>query len=182
MPKVQPVPDPDMGPQCAAASPMLQLQFEPGSMPAASTSATRVAMGGSAATGWAAATTVTGAETGAGATVVGVVVGVDPAEIAGKGTDVGEVVVVSSAAPVVAVGVVRTGIGLEEGTDDARWGLSAVTVVRASVEATHAATRRRGCLPRRDGCLILRLMPSARPVSGARSGAGEAGAFLSTMC
>jgi hypothetical protein len=67
---------------------MLQLQFEPGSMPEASTSATRVAMGGSAATGWAAATTVTGAETGAGATVVGGVVGVDPAEIAGRGADV----------------------------------------------------------------------------------------------
>lgn len=57
-------------------------------MPEASTSATRVAMGGSAATGWAAATTVTGAETGAGATVVGGVVGVDPAEIAGRGADV----------------------------------------------------------------------------------------------
>src|ERR1700689_3654395 len=107
---------------------MLQLQFGPGPIPAASTPATKVAMGGATGTGGAAATTgiawVTGATTatagvtGAGATVVEVVVGVAPAEIAGKETAVGGVVVVPSAAPVVALGVVRAGCVLEDGTDD----------------------------------------------------------------
>jgi hypothetical protein len=172
---------------------MLQLQFEPGSMPAASTAATNVATGGSTATGCAAATTVTGAGTGAGATtvtgagtgagatVVDDVVGVDVVEIAVKGTDVGVVVVGPSAAPVVAAGVVRVGIGLEEGTDGVRWGLSAMTVVRVRAEATPATTSRTGSLPRRDAPLILRLMPSTRPVSVARRGAGAAGT-PSTMC
>jgi hypothetical protein len=46
-PNVQPVLVPGMKPQCVDVSPMLQLQFDPGSIPAASTSATRVATGGS---------------------------------------------------------------------------------------------------------------------------------------
>jgi hypothetical protein len=150
-------------------------------MPAASTSATNVATDGPTATGWAAATTVTGAgagtDTGAGTTVVDGVVGVDAVEIAGKGTDVG--VVVPSAAP---MGVVRAPGGFEEGTDEARWGLSTMTAVRARVEARHAAMRRRGRLPRRAVRLILRLMSSTRPASDARRGAGEAGGALSTMC
>jgi hypothetical protein len=141
-------------------------------MPAASTSATNVATDGPTATGWAAATTVTGAgagtDTGAGTTVVDGVVGVDAVEIAGKGTDVG--VVVPSAAP---MGVVRAPGGFEEGTE---------TAVRARVEARHAAMRRRGRLPRRAVRLILRLMSSTRPASDARRGAGEAGGALSTMC
>lgn len=150
-------------------------------MPAASTSATSAATGGSTATDCAAATTVTGAGTGARATVVDGVVGVDAGEIAGKGTDVGVVVVGPSAAPVVAVGVARVGIGLEEGTDEERWGLSTMTVVSARAEAKQAATSRIGRLPRRDARRILRLMPSTRPVSVARRGAGGA-ATLSTMC
>ena len=148
-------------------------------MPAASTSATNVAMGGSTATGC--TCTVAADGTGAGATVADGVVGVGAAEIPGRGSDAGGVV--PSAAAVVALGVVRAGSGLEEGTDEARWGLRAMTVVTARVEARQAATRRRGRrLPRLDVRLILRLMPSTRPVSDARSGAGEAGGALSTMC
>src|ERR1700722_3816899 len=41
--EVQPVLAPEMKPQSVAVSPMLQLQVDPGSIPAASTSATRVA-------------------------------------------------------------------------------------------------------------------------------------------
>lgn len=150
-------------------------------MPAASTSVTNVAMGGSTATGC--TCTVTADGTGAGVTVADGVVGVGAAEIPGRGSDAGGVVVVPSAAAVVALGVVRAGSGLEEGTDEARWGLRATTVVTARVEARQAATRRTGRrLPRLDVRLILRLMPSTRPVSDARSGAGEAGGALSTMC
>ena len=45
-PKVHPVPAPEIGPQWVAVSPILQVQFEPGSIPAASTSATSVATAG----------------------------------------------------------------------------------------------------------------------------------------
>ncbi len=150
-------------------------------MPAASTSATIVAMGGTGATGC--TCTVTADGTGAGGNLADGVVGVGAAAIAGRGSDAGGVVVVPSAAAVVALGVVRAGSGLEEGTDDARWGLRAMTVVTARVEARHAATRRAGRrLPRLAARLILRPMPSTRPVSDVRSGAGEAGGALSTMC
>jgi hypothetical protein len=44
---VQPVLAPEMKPQRVSVSPMLQLQVDPGSIPAASTSATNVATGGS---------------------------------------------------------------------------------------------------------------------------------------
>jgi len=165
--------------------PVLQLQFEPGSMPAASTSVTNVAIGGSTATGCIAAATGTGtgAGTGAGATVVDGVAGVDPAEIAGRGTDVGGVVVVPSAAFVVALGVVRAGSGLEDGTDEAPWGRRAMTVVTARSTVTHTATRRISRrLPGAGVRPILRLMPSARPVCDAPNGAGEDGGVLSTMC
>jgi hypothetical protein len=172
---------------------MLQLQFEPGAMPAASTSATKVAMGGATGTGGAAATTgiawVTGATTatagvtGAGATVVDVVVGVAPAEIAGRETAVGGVVVVPSAAPVVALGVVRAGCGLEDGTDDGPWGCKAMTVVTARIAVTPTAMRRTPRrLPRGEVRRIFRLTPSTPSVSGALSWAGEAGGVLSTMC
>jgi hypothetical protein len=139
-------------------------------MPAASTCATNVAMGGSTATGCTAATTATGAGTGAGAvaTVVDGVVGFDATEIVGRGSDVGGVVVVRSTAPVVDFTVVRAASGLEDGTDEARWGLRTMTVVTARAEATQAATTRTG---RRR-----------RPESDARSGAGETGGVLSTMC
>jgi hypothetical protein len=123
---------------------MLQLQFEPGSMPAASTSATNVATGGSTATGCAAATTVARAGTGDGAAVVDGVVEVDAGATAGEGTDVGVVVAGPSAAP---VGLARVGIELVEGTDGARWGLSTTTVVSARAEARPAATSRTGRLP-----------------------------------
>jgi hypothetical protein len=144
-------------------------------------------MGGATATGCAAATTgtagVTGAVTGAGATVVDGVVGVDPAEIAGRETDVGGVVVVPSTAPVVALGVVRAGAGLEDGTDEAPWGRRAMTVVTTRIVVTQATIRRTGRRrPRRDVRLIFRLMPSTRSVSDALSRAGEAGGVLSTMC
>ena len=164
-------------------------------MPAASTSATNVAMGGATATGCAAATTgtagvtgadagaVAGAGAGAGVTVVDGVVGVDPAEIAGRETDVGEVVVVPSAAPVVALGVVRAGSGLEDATDEAPWGRTAMAVVTARIAVTHAAmSRTRRWLPRRDVRPIFGLMPSTRSVSEALNRAGVTGGVLSTMC
>ena len=164
-------------------------------MPAASTSATNVATGGVTATGCTAATTgtagvtggvtgaVTGAATRAGATVVDGVVGVDPAEIAGRETAVGGVVVEPIAAPVVALGVVRAECGLEDGTDDARWGWKAMTVVTARIAVTLAAMRRtRGRLRRGDVRRIFWLTPSTRSVSEALSWAGEAGGVLSTMC
>jgi hypothetical protein len=136
-------------------------------------------MGGSAATVCTAATTVTGAGT-AGAIVVDGVVGIDAAA---GGVAAGGVVVALTAALVVALGVVRAGTGVEDGTDDARWGLRAMTVVTARVAARHAAARRtsRG-LPSRDVRLILRLMRSARPVADAPSAAGEDGGMVSTMC
>jgi hypothetical protein len=169
---------------------MLQLQFEPGSIPSASTSATNVATGGSTATGCTAAATgagAVGAGTDAGvgdaATVVSGVVGVDPAEIAGRGTDVAGVGVMASVAPVVALTVVQAGSGLEDGTDAAPWGRRAMTVVTARMAVRHAAMRRtRRCLPRRVVRLIFRLIPSTRPVSEALTRAGGAGGVLSTMC
>jgi hypothetical protein len=152
-------------------------------------------MGGATATGCAAATTgtagvtgadagaVAGAGAGAGVTVVDGVVGVDPAEIAGRETDVGEVVVVPSAAPVVALGVVRAGSGLEDATDEAPWGRTAMAVVTARIAVTHAAmSRTRRWLPRRDVRPIFGLMPSTRSVSEALNRAGGTGGVLSTMC
>ena len=47
-PYVHAVPVPDIAAQCVAVSPMLQLQFDPGSIPDASTCATNVVMAGSA--------------------------------------------------------------------------------------------------------------------------------------
>jgi hypothetical protein len=111
------------------------------------------------------------------------VVGVDPAEIAGREAAVGGVVVVPSTAPVAALGVVRAGCGLEDGTDDAPWGRRAMTVVRARIAATHTAMRRTPRrLPRADERLIFRLMPSTCSVSEALRWAGETGGVLSTMC
>jgi hypothetical protein len=160
-------------------------------MPAASTSATNVATGGVTATGCTAATTgtagltggVTGAATRAGATVVDGVVGVDPAEIAGRETAVGGVVVELIAAPVVALGVGRAECGLEDGTDDAPWGWKAMTVVTARIAVTLAAmSRTRGRLLRGEVRRIFWLTPSTRSVSGALSWAEEDGGVLSTMC
>jgi hypothetical protein len=80
-PKVHPVPAPAIGPHMVAVCPMLQVQFDPGSMPAASTSATSVATEGPAAAGGgvAAAATALLVGVGAGAVVtgVGMIAGVD---------------------------------------------------------------------------------------------------------
>jgi hypothetical protein len=159
-PKVHPVPDPEIGPQWVAVSPMLQLQFEPGSMPAASTSATNVAIGGTTGTG------CTGTATGAGATVMAGAFGVEAAVIAGGGSDGAGVVVVvvPGTAPVVS-GVVLVRRGVEGGADEARWDPSATTVVTAKVEARHTMTRRTA---------------RRRPNEDARR--GVCGGVLSTMC
>jgi hypothetical protein len=156
-------------------------------MPSASTSATDVATGGSTATGCTAAGTVTGA----GATGVEAVVGVDAVEIAGRGSDVVGVVVVAGAAFVVvastafvvAFGAVRAGSGLADGTVEARWGRTAITVPTARVEAKQTRTSRTGRrLTNEEVLLIPRVMPPTRSVADALTGRGEDGGALSTMC
>jgi hypothetical protein len=99
---VHPVPSPTMAPQCVAVSPMDQLQFDPGSIPEASTSDTNAATKG--AVEGAATTTTTGAGAGAGtgagagAGAGGVVRGVVTADV--------DVVVTTGATMEVVVGVV----------------------------------------------------------------------------
>ena len=66
---MHPVPSPSMAPQCVAVSPMDQLQFDPGSIPDASTSDTSAATegagaGGAGTEGTAATTATAGAGTG----------------------------------------------------------------------------------------------------------------------
>jgi hypothetical protein len=139
-------------------------------MPAASTSATSVAIGGSTATSCAPAGTVAVDGPDAGATVVDGVVGAAAAAIAGSGSDDGGVVLVPRAAAVV-LGVVRAGIGIEDGSDDARGGLRVRTVVTARIAATPTRARRTDRRIRRG-----------RPGSDAPTRCGEAGASLSTMC
>jgi hypothetical protein len=133
---------------------MLQLQFEPGSIPAACTSATSVATGGSTATGCADTGTVVGTVTGTG-TVVGVVtgavagtevggvMGVDGAAMAG----VGAVVVpgaphVPRAPHVMVLEVLQARSGLEDGMAGARCTLNAKTAEIARVEARASARKR----------------------------------------
>jgi hypothetical protein len=126
---------------------MLQLQFDPGSMPVASTSATNVAIGGVTAAGGTTATTVTAAGTtgavgvtgvaavttgGVGAVVVGVVVA-------------GAVVVgVVVRAPAIVRAAVLAECGLENDGDGAREELSVKAVVTAKAEARPMATNRTG--------------------------------------
>lgn len=124
-------------------------------MPAASTSATSVAIGGSRATGCAATGTVVGTVTGTG-TVVGVVTG------AVAGTEVGGLMGVDGAAiagveaVVVPVGphvpgvphvmvldVLQARSGLEDGIAGARCTLNAKTAEIARVEARARVRKRR---------------------------------------
>jgi hypothetical protein len=132
---------------------MLQLQFEPGSMPAASTWATNVAIGGATATGC----TSTGTVTDTGTTDEEGVAGVGTGAIVGAGTDVVGVVVPRTA-PVMVCGVVHARSGIEDDTDGELWRLSAITVVTARVTARETATKLR------------------------RRREGEDGGVLSTMC
>ena len=121
-------------------------------MPAASTSATSVAIGGSKATGCAATGTVVGTVTGTG-TVVGVVTGA----VAGTEVDavvgIGEVaiagveaVVVPGALHVMALDVLQARSGGEDGIAGARCTLKAKTAEIARIEARETARKRR---PRR---------------------------------
>jgi hypothetical protein len=147
-PKVHPVPDPEIGPQWAAVSPVLQLQFEPGSMPAASTWATNVATGGATAMGGATAIGCTSTGTATGTADGEGAAGVETGAIVGVGTDVEGVVVAPRTAPVMWRGVVHARSGPDDGLDGERWRLNATIAVIARVTASETATKRRR---RREG-------------------------------
>jgi hypothetical protein len=139
-----------MTPQCVAVSPMLQLQFEPGSIPAASTSATRVATDDTVETGGATTGAAFAAGTGTETATTEVAVGADAAATGDARTTVAGVVV-PRAAPEPAPGVVHTRCGDEDGTDEGRWRLSATPAATASVATKETTTKRRCRRVREEG-------------------------------
>ena len=91
---VQPVEAPGIAPQWVAVSPMLQLQFDPGSIPAASTWATRAATVGAVAGAVATAVGIAAGEVTTGAAVGTVAVGTVAVDTVGAAKVVVVVVVV----------------------------------------------------------------------------------------
>jgi hypothetical protein len=134
---------------------MLQLQFEPGSMPADSTSATKAPIVGATATGCVAAGVVTGAATtttagvltGAATTTTAGVLAADAAAAGGSEFVVVGVVdgVVAEprTAPVVVPWLVRAPWGVLDDSPGEQWRQIAMTVANANVEARRMTRIRR---------------------------------------
>jgi hypothetical protein len=122
---------------------MLQLQFEPGSMPADSTSATKAPIVGATATGCVAAGVVTGAAT----TTTAGVLAADAAAAGGSEFVVVGVVdgVVAEprTAPVVVPWLVRAPWGVLDDSPGEQWRQIAMTVANANVEARRMTRIRR---------------------------------------
>ena len=167
---------------------MLQLQFDPGSMPEASTSATNVAIGGSTAAGCTTGAPVTGAGTtgveavtGAGTTGVDGAAGVAVVVTGGAGAEVVGVAVPAGVAPATGSGVVRARTGLEDRTGGARWRSTARKVVTAKVAARPMATKRTG-RRLKNVWAVVRAVPAMGPAADPPLGVGEGRGEFSTMC